>query len=90
MILESWRSPSSHSVVPAIFNSISTVCLASGLKESLSRHHSANVLFPDRTSAAFADTPFPGNARSTQQVSAIDFGNFMCLCATMSAIILYL
>jgi hypothetical protein len=47
-------------------------------------------MFPDRVSAALADSPFADNARIAQQASAIDFGNFMCLCATMSAIILYL
>ncbi|MEG3840935.1 hypothetical protein [Microcoleus sp. herbarium14] len=33
---------------------------------------------------------FPGNARIVEHVSAIDLGKFMCLCATISAIGLYI
>ena len=46
-------------------------------------------MFPDRVSAALADSPFPDNARSRQQVSAIDFGKFICFCATSQAMIRY-
>ena len=46
-------------------------------------------MFPDRVSAAFADTPLLDNARSRQQVSAIDFGKFICFCATSQAMIRY-
>ncbi|MEG5171495.1 hypothetical protein [Microcoleus sp. B3-D7] len=47
-------------------------------------------LFPDPVSGAIAHSAFPDNARIVEQVSAIDFGEFMCLCATISAIGLYL
>jgi hypothetical protein len=46
-------------------------------------------MFPDRVSAAFADSSFPDNARIAQQVSAIDFGKFICFCATSQAMIRY-
>lgn len=38
----------------------------------------------------FLQCAFPDNARIVEQVSAIDFGGLMCLCATISAIGLYL
>ena len=47
-------------------------------------------LFPDRVSGAIADSAFPDNARIVEQVSAIDFGEFMCFCETISSIVLYL
>ena len=52
--LESFRLAASHSVVPASFNSTSTVCLVSGLKAAFSRHPSPNVLFASWVSAAIA------------------------------------
>jgi hypothetical protein len=49
-------------------------------------------LFPDRVCGAIAHSPFPDNARamSVLQVIAIDFGKFMCFCANVNLIILYL
>ena len=49
-----------------------------------------NWLFPDRVCGAIADSPFPDNARMVKQVSAIDFGEFMCFYVTISSIVLYL
>ena len=51
-----------------------------------------NVLFPDRVSAAIADSAFPDNARVMRalQVTAIDFSEFMCFYVTISFILLYL
>ena len=49
-----------------------------------------NWLFPDRVYGAIAHSAFPDNARIGEQVSAIDFGGLMCLCATISSIGLYL
>jgi len=39
---------------------------------------------------AIAHSTFPGNSRIIEQVSAIGFGGLMCLCATISSIVLYL
>ncbi|MEG4170196.1 MULTISPECIES: hypothetical protein [unclassified Microcoleus] len=49
-----------------------------------------NLLFPYRVSGAIADSAFPDNARIVEQVIAIDFGEFMCLCPTVNVIILCL
>lgn len=35
------------------------------------------LLCVDRVSGAIADSPFPGNARIVEQVSAIDLGKFI-------------
>jgi len=47
-------------------------------------------LFPDGVCGAIAHSAFPDNARIVEQVSAIDFGEFMCFCETISSIVLYL
>ena len=49
-----------------------------------------SLLFPDRVSGAIAASPFPDHARIVEQVSAIDFGKFMCFCATRSVTIMHL
>ncbi|MCC3587763.1 hypothetical protein [Microcoleus sp. PH2017_30_WIL_O_A] len=42
----------------------------------------------DRVYGAIAHSAFPDNARIVEQVSAIGFGKFMCLCANVSVMIL--
>ncbi|WP_293124482.1 hypothetical protein [Microcoleus sp. bin38.metabat.b11b12b14.051] len=57
---------------PGNEKSTSTVLLASGFKETYSRHQSPNVLFAGCVSAAIAHSAFPDNARIVKQVSAMD------------------